>query len=105
MCRAGGGTLAQNEAQEIKVDSAPNALQLPAGIYLGEVGGVATNSKGDIFVYTRTGHPTVTIGTARPFPHGASRLFQFDPPPNHLPHAPPPSSAFLVPTPSPSHPP
>ena len=32
----------------------------------------------NIFVYTRTGHPTVTIGTARPFAHGGSRLFQFD---------------------------
>ena len=42
------------------------------------MGGVATNSRGDIFVYTRTGHPTVTIGTARPFAHGGSRLFQFD---------------------------
>jgi hypothetical protein len=39
---------------------------------------VATNSRGDIFVYTRTGHPTVTIGTARPFAHGGSRLFEFD---------------------------
>jgi hypothetical protein len=42
------------------------------------VGGVATNSRGDIFVYTRTGHPTITIGTARPFAHGGSRLFEFD---------------------------
>ena len=39
---------------------------------------MATNSRGDIFVYTRTGHPTVTIGTARPFAHGGSRLLQFD---------------------------
>jgi hypothetical protein len=69
---------AQNSAPEIKFDSIPNALQLPAGLYLGEVEGVATNSKGDIFVYTRTGHPTVTIGTMRPFAHGGSRLFQFD---------------------------
>lgn len=68
---------AQN-VPEIKFDSVANALQLPAGLYLGEVGGVATNSRGDIFVYTRTGHPTVTIGTARPFAHGGSRLFQFD---------------------------
>lgn len=74
---AGVSANAQN-APEIKFDSAPNALQLPAGIYLGEVGGVATNSKGDVFVYTRTGHPTITIGTARPFAHGGSRLFQFD---------------------------
>jgi hypothetical protein len=37
----------------------------------------ATNS-GDIFVFTRTGHPTVTLGGARAFAHGGSRLFQFD---------------------------
>jgi DNA-binding beta-propeller fold protein YncE len=66
------------EAPEIRFDSAPNPLQLPADIYLGEVGGVATNSRGDIFVYTRTGHPTITIGTSRPFAHGGSRLFEFD---------------------------
>ena len=70
--------LAQGEAPEINFDSLPNHLQLPAGIYLGEVGGVATNSHGDVFVYTRTGHPTVTIGTARPFAHGGSRLMEFD---------------------------
>jgi hypothetical protein len=75
---AGVPAIAQKDAPEIKFDSAPNALQLPANIYLGEVGGVATNSRGDIFVYTRTGHPTITIGTARPFAHGGSRLFQFD---------------------------
>ena len=66
------------QVAEIRFDSAPNALQLPAAITLGEVAGVATNSRGDIFVYTRTGHPSVTIGTARPFVHGGSRLFQFD---------------------------
>src|SRR5437867_7486919 len=68
---------AQN-APTINFDSAPNALTLPDDIYLGEVGGVATNSKGDIFVYTRTGHPTVSLGGARAFAHGGSRLFQFD---------------------------
>ena len=56
----------------------PNPLTLPDDIYLGEVGGVATNSKGDIFVYTRTGHPTVSLGSSRAFAHGGSRLFQFD---------------------------
>lgn len=75
---AGLSINAQNAVPEIRFDSVPNALQLPAGLYLGEVAGVATNSRGDIFVYTRTGHPTVTIGTARPFAHGGSRLFQFD---------------------------
>lgn len=70
--------LAQHSVPEIKFDSVANAIQLPAGLYLGEVAGVAANSKGDIFVYTRTGHPTVTIGTMRPFAHGGSRMFQFD---------------------------
>jgi 6-bladed beta-propeller protein len=69
---------AQNAAPALNFDSAPNALTLPADIYLGEVGGVATNSRGDIFVYTRTGHPTLSLATARPFAHGGSRLFQFD---------------------------
>jgi DNA-binding beta-propeller fold protein YncE len=69
---------AQTGAREINFDSVPNPLKLPPNIYLGEVGGVATNSHGDVFVYTRTGHPFVTIGTARPFAHGGSRLFQFD---------------------------
>jgi DNA-binding beta-propeller fold protein YncE len=76
---AGAPLYAQKDAPEIKFDSVPNALQLPAGVYLGEVAGVATNSRGNIFVYTRTGHPTITIGTARPFAHGGSRLFEFDP--------------------------
>ena len=69
---------AQNAVPEIAFDSAANPLTLPDDIYLGEVGGVATNSKGDIFVYTRTGHPTVSLGAARGFAHGGSRLFQFD---------------------------
>ena len=68
----------QNAVPEMNFDSAANALMLPADIYLGEVGGVATNSRGDIFVYTRTGHPTLSLGTARPFAHSGSRLFQFD---------------------------
>jgi hypothetical protein len=67
-----------NAQTEIQFDSVANPVQLPAGTYFGEVGGVATNSKGDIFVYTSTGHPTITIGTARPFAHGGARLFQFD---------------------------
>src|SRR2546427_785938 len=75
---AGVPAIAQNSAPEIRFDSVPNALQLPAGVYLGEVGGVATNSRGDVFVYTRTGHPTISIGSARPFAHNGSRLFQFD---------------------------
>ncbi len=65
-------------APEIAFDAVANPLTMPDDIYLGEVGGVATNSKGDIFVYTRTGHPTVSLGGARAFAHGGSRLLQFD---------------------------
>ena len=69
---------AQSAVPEIAFDSNTDPLKFPANIHLGEAAGVATNSKGDVFVYTRTGHPTITIGTARPFAHGGSRLFQFD---------------------------
>src|SRR6202140_1758490 len=69
---------AQKAAPVMNFDSAPNPLTLPDDVYLGEVGGVATNSRGDIFVYTRTGHPTVSMATACPFVHGGARLFQFD---------------------------
>jgi hypothetical protein len=65
-------------APEIAFDSAPAPLTLPDDVYLGEVGGVAANSKGDIFVYTRTGHPTISLGGSRAFAHGGSKLFQFD---------------------------
>ena len=73
---AGVSAVGQSVPQ-IAFDSA-DSLKFPANIHPGEVAGVATNSKGDVFVYTRTGHPTISIGTARPFAHGGSRLFQFD---------------------------
>jgi NHL repeat-containing protein len=69
---------ASQDVPEIPFDSAPNALTTPDDIYLGEVGGVASDSKGNVYVYTRTGHPTITLGGARAFAHGGSRLFQFD---------------------------
>jgi streptogramin lyase len=53
---------AQNVA-EIPFDSVPNFLKLPQGLYLGEAIGVATNSKGHVFVYTRS---------------STTRLFEFD---------------------------
>jgi hypothetical protein len=72
-------SLAQSSIPEIPFDSAPNFLKLPDGLYLGEAVGVATNSKGHVFVYTRTGSPRVTIGTNRAFAKGgAARLFEFD---------------------------
>ena len=75
---AGIPAAAQFAVPEIPFDSAADPLKFPDNIHLGEAAGVATNSKGDVFVYTRTGHPTISIGAARPFAHGGSRLFQFD---------------------------
>jgi len=66
------------QAPEIGFDSAPNFLKLPEHIYMGEAAGVATNSKGHIYVYTRTGDAFATTGTSRTFSHGGSRLFEFD---------------------------
>ena len=40
-----------------------NFLKLPTNLYLGEAIGVATNSKGHVFVYTRSAN---------------TRLFEFD---------------------------
>ncbi|MBZ5603764.1 MAG: peptidyl-alpha-hydroxyglycine alpha-amidating lyase family protein [Acidobacteriia bacterium] len=65
-------------AQEIAFDSAPNFLKMPEHIYMGEAAGVATNSKGHVYVYTRTGDAFATTGTSRTFSHGGSRLFEFD---------------------------
>ncbi len=48
---------------EIPFDSVPNFLKLPPGLYMGEAVGVATNSKGHVFVFTRSGE---------------TRLFEFD---------------------------
>src|SRR5580704_4744994 len=69
---------AQAQTPEISFDSVANQLKYPDNITIGEVAGVATNSKGNLFVYTRTGHPTISRGTSRPFAHGGSRLYEFD---------------------------
>src|SRR3989304_4941882 len=70
---------AQMMIPEIPYDSAPDLLKLPDNLYLGEAVGVATNSKGNIFVYTRTGSVNATTGTNRTFVRSAARLLEFDP--------------------------
>jgi sugar lactone lactonase YvrE len=74
----GGSLVAQTAVQELGFDSNADLLRTPADMFIGEVGGVAANSKGQIFVYTRTGHPYATLGDNRTFYRGGSRLFQFD---------------------------
>jgi len=56
-------------APGIPYESVPNAIRMPPNLYLGEGIGVATNSKGHIFVYTRS---------------QATRLFEFDAKGNYL---------------------
>src|SRR5215510_14893294 len=50
-------------APDIAYDSVPNFLKMPQNLYLGEGIGVARNSKGHVFVFTRSGE---------------TRLFEFD---------------------------
>lgn len=69
---------AQLTVPEIAYD-AVDPIKLPDNLYLGEAVGVATNSKGNIYIYTRTGNPAATLGTRRTFARNAARLFEFDP--------------------------
>jgi DNA-binding beta-propeller fold protein YncE len=57
---------------QIAFDSVPNLLQLPPNLYLGEVSGVALNSQGHIFVFSRGN----TMGPA--YGAAAAQLLEFD---------------------------
>jgi 6-bladed beta-propeller protein len=71
-------SLAAQSGQELAYDANADFLKLPDAIHLGEVAGVATNSKGHLFVYTRTGAAHATVGSSRTFYKSGSRLFEFD---------------------------
>ncbi|MGH9144054.1 MAG: peptidyl-alpha-hydroxyglycine alpha-amidating lyase family protein [Vicinamibacterales bacterium] len=73
-----GAALAAQSVPEIPYEAHADLLKLPDNIHLGEAAGVATNSKGHIFVYTRTGAAHATVGTSRTFYKAGSRLFEFD---------------------------
>src|SRR5690349_16459560 len=64
---------AQQAIPEIPFDSVPNAVKLPPDMNFGEDAGVAVNSKGHVFVYTRSNSAT---GSA--YGGAASQLFEFD---------------------------
>jgi hypothetical protein len=60
--------LAQQAVPQIPFESVPNFLKLPPGVHLGEVPGVAVNSKGHVFVFTRSnsaGGPAYAPAAAR----------------------------------------
>src|SRR5262245_21656822 len=69
--------LTQTGVPSIAYDSV-DFLKPPANLAIGEVAGVASNSRGQVFVYTRTGTVNISVGTARTFAHGPSRLLRFD---------------------------
>jgi DNA-binding beta-propeller fold protein YncE len=70
-----GTTLVAQSVPQVNYDAVADIISLPS---YGEVAGVATNSRGHVFVYARTGHAVATLGDERTFYHGGSRLFQFD---------------------------
>ena len=70
---AGAAAFAQVRPPEIPYDSVPNFLKLPANLYLGEVAGVAVNSKGHVFVFSRSSTTGPAFGAA------AAQLLEFGP--------------------------
>ena len=73
----GGSLIAQSGVPQLTVTTT-DLLKTPNDVFVGEVAGVGANSKGQIFVYTRTGHPYATLGDNRTFSRGGSKLFVFD---------------------------
>jgi hypothetical protein len=64
----------QQSVPEISFDSVPEFLKLPPGMNFGEVPGVAVNSKGHVFVFTRSNSAG---GPA--YGASAAQLFEFGP--------------------------
>ena len=64
---------AQQAVPEIPFDSIPDPLKLPTDAHFGEVTGVAVNSKGHVFVFSRGN----TTGPA--YAAAAAQLFEFGP--------------------------
>ena len=63
---------AQSAVPQIPFDSEPDALKLPSDLYLGEASGVAVNSQGHVFVFSRGN----TNGPA--YAAAAAQLLEFD---------------------------
>lgn len=75
-----GSVFAQSTAPaapEISFDSV-DLLKWDDSHIVGEVGGAAQDSKGRVYVYTRTGHAYATLGDNRTFQRYGSKLFQYD---------------------------
>jgi len=68
-----GAPLFAQDAPVIPFDSVPNAVKLPANMYLGEAAGVTVNSKKHIFVFSRGNTNGPAFGAA------AAQLLEFGP--------------------------
>src|SRR5579863_3652819 len=66
-----GGVMAQ-QPPEIRYTSVPDFLKMPADVYLGEVAGVAVNSKGHVFVFSRGDSTGPAYGAS------GAQLLEFD---------------------------
>ena len=66
--------LAQQKVPEIPFESVPEFLKLPEGMNFGEVPGVAVNSKGHVFVFTRS-----NTATGPAYAPAAAQLLEFGP--------------------------
>ena len=64
---------AQQQPPEIRFQSVPDFLKLPPDLYLGEATGVAVNSKGHVFVFSRGGTTGPAYGAA------SAQLLEFAP--------------------------
>jgi len=73
LCLFAATPLFAQQPPEIPFQSVPNFLKLPPDIHLGEVAGVAVNSKGHIFVFSRGNTTGPAYGAA------AAQLLQFGP--------------------------
>ena len=67
----------QSSVPEIRYRSVPDFLKLPPDLYFGEVAGVAVNSKGHVFVFSRgnTTGPTYGASAAQLQEFGADGNF------------------------------
>jgi len=65
-------------AQEISY-STSQPLTLPRDTFFGQAAGVATDSKGHVFAYTRNNDPIMVLAASRAFAHGGSSLYEFGP--------------------------
>src|SRR3954470_16054359 len=63
---------AQDSVPVIRFDSVPDPVKMPKDMYLGEVAGVAVNSKGHVFVFSRGNTNGPAYGAA------AAQLLEFD---------------------------